>query len=93
MKFDWMDCGSGYYRCTSTEPVTVKAFNFGNTGVHEARITDMGYVIVKAGAYEGSTYGSVNPEAPSKGFNTLDKAKAYVEEQAIAGIAINRLTR
>ena len=93
MNFDWMDCGSGYSRCTSTEPVTVKAFNFGGTGVHDARITDMGYIMRVAGQYRGNVYGSVNPDAPAKDFNTIDAAKRYVEEQALVGLTLNRLTR
>ena len=93
MKFDWMDCGSGYYRCSSIEPVTVKSFNFGGTGVHDARIRDMGYIMHRGGQYQGHIYGSVNQDAMPKGFNTLEAAKAYVEEQALLGLTLNRLTR
>jgi hypothetical protein len=93
MKFDWMDCGSGYHRCTTDKPVTIKAFNFGGTGTHNARITDMGYIMHRAGQYEGHIYGSVNQDAMPKGFNTLEAAKAYVEQQAQVGLTLNKLTR
>jgi hypothetical protein len=93
MNFDWMDCGSGYSRCTSTEPVTVKVFDFGSTVPHNARITDMGYIMHRAGQYEGHIYGSVNQDAMPKGFNTLEAAKRYVEQQALLGLTLNRLTR
>jgi len=93
MKFDWMDCGSGYSRCTSKEPVTVKVFDFGRASTHDARITDMGYIMYRGGQYQGHIYGSVNQDAMPKGFNTLEAAKAYVEEQALLGLTLNRLTR
>ena len=92
MKFDWMDCGSGYYRCATDKPVTIKTLEFGSI-MRNARVTDMGYVIRMAGAYEGSIYGSVNPGAPPMGFDTLDEAKRYVEEQALIGLTLNKLTR
>jgi hypothetical protein len=93
MNFDWMDCGSGYYRCATDKPVTIKAFDFGSTSAHSARITDMGYIMHRAGQYEGHIYGSVNQDAMPKGFNTLEAAKRYVEEQALLGLTLNKLTR
>jgi hypothetical protein len=93
MKFDWMDCGSGYYRCTTDKPVKIKVLKFGGTGMQYATVTDMGYIMRVAGQYRGNIYGSVNPDAPQKDFNTIDAAKRYVEEQATAGLALNRLTR
>jgi hypothetical protein len=92
MKFDWMDCGSGYSRCTSKEPVTVKVFDFGG-GMHDARLTDMGYVVPRGGRFMAYVYGSVHPDAPGKFFKTIEDAKAYVEEQALVGITLNKLTR
>jgi hypothetical protein len=92
MKFDWMDCGSGYFRCATYEPVKIKALSFDGT-MQDARITDMGYIMHRAGQYEGHIYGSVNQDAMPKGFNTLEAAKRYVEEQALIGLTLNKLTR
>jgi hypothetical protein len=92
MKFDWMDCGSGYFRCATYEPVKIKALSFDGT-MQDARITDMGYIMHRAGQYEGHIYGSVNQDAMPKGFNTLEAAKRYVEEQALLGLTLNKLTR
>jgi len=92
MKFDWMDCGSGYFRCTTDKPVKVKLVEFSGH-IHPTSVTDMGYIMRVAGQYRGNIYGSVNPDAPQKDFNTIDAAKRYVEEQATAGLALNKLTR
>jgi hypothetical protein len=93
MNFDWMDCGSGYSRCTSTEPVTVKVFAFGSTVPHNARITHMGYIMPKDGRLMACVYGSVHPESPGAWFDHTDEAKRYVEQQAMVGLTLNRLTR
>jgi hypothetical protein len=74
------------------KPVTIKAFDFGSTSAHSARITDMGYIMFD-GQFLANVYGSINPEIPGKYFDNIDEAKAYVEEHALAGIAINKLTR
>lgn len=92
MKFDWMDCGSGYYRCSIDKPVKIKALEFGG-GTTESRVRDMGYIMYVAGLYRGNIYGSINPDAPSGAFNNIDDAKRYVEEQALAGLTLNKLTR
>jgi hypothetical protein len=88
MKFDWMNCGSGYYRCSTTKPVRIKSFT---QGLY--KVVDMGYVMPKDGRYMACVYGSVNPTIPGEYFDNIDEAKAYVEEHALAGIAINKLTR
>ncbi len=93
MNFDWMDCGSGYSRCTSTEPVTIKVFDFGSASAHSARVTDMGYIMPKDGRLMACVYGSVNPDAPGQYFDNIDEAKRYVEQQALVGLTLNRLTR
>jgi hypothetical protein len=92
MNFDWRDCGSGYYRCTTDKPVTIKTMEFGGA-MSTGRVQDMGYIMCRGGGYQGHIYGSVNQDAMPKSFNTLDKAKAYVEEQALIGITLNKLTR
>ena len=89
MKFDWMDCGSGYFRCALDKPVVITI----NHGAEQAKVTDMGYIMRVNGLYQGNIYGSINPDAPSEGFDTIDEAKRYVEGQATAGIALNKLTR
>jgi hypothetical protein len=38
-------------------------------------------------------YGSVNPDALGKFFFNIDEAKRYVEEQALVGLTLNKLTR
>jgi hypothetical protein len=38
-------------------------------------------------------YGSVNPDALGKFFDNIDEAKRYVEEQALVGLTLNKLTR
>ena len=92
MKFDWMDCGSGYFRCATDKPVKINAKTF--SGHYNAtRVTDMGYIMRVNGLYQGCVYGSVNPDAPAEDFDTIDEAKRYVEEQAMVGLTLNKLTR
>jgi hypothetical protein len=91
MKFDWMDCGSGYLRCTIDKPVRITLEFYGS--LQQTEVTDMGYITRVAGLYEGHIYGSVNFDAPPVGFNNIDEAKRYVEEQALAGLALKLLTR
>jgi hypothetical protein len=93
MNFDWMDCGSGYYRCASDRPVQVKSRVWGGMGYGTTTVTDMGYIMHRAGQYDGHIYGSVNQDAMPKSFNTIEAAKRYVEEQALLGLTLNKLTR
>jgi hypothetical protein len=92
MNFDWMDCGSGYSRCTTDKPVKIKILEW-SAHMRTTLVTDMGYIMHRAGQYEGHIYGSVNQDAMPKGFNTLEAAKRYVEEQALIGLTLNKLTR
>jgi hypothetical protein len=92
MKFDWMDCGSGYWRCTADKPVKIKTLEWSSL-MRMTRITDMGYIMHRGGSYQGHIYGSVNQDAMPKSFNTIEAAKAYVEEQALIGLTLNNLTR
>jgi len=93
MNFVWMNSGAGYHRCTSDRPVTIKARDFGGLDVHDARITDMGYILPRDGRLMACIYGSVNPDSPGKFFDNIDEAKRYVEEQALLGLTLNKLTR
>ena len=38
-------------------------------------------------------YGSINPDTPGKWFDNIDEAKAYVEQQALLGLTLNKLQR
>jgi viroplasmin and RNaseH domain-containing protein len=40
--------------------------------------------------YEGHIYGTVSPAHP-KSFDTIEQAKAYVEEQSLVGLTVNKL--
>jgi len=92
MKFDWMDCGSGYYRCATDKPVKIKALTFSGH-LNTTSVCDMGYIMHRGGSYQAHIYGSVNQDAMPKSFNTIDAAKRYVEEQALIGLTLNKLTR
>lgn len=92
MKFDWMDCGSGYFRCATDRPVPIKTLEFGGN-MRNAAVTDMGYIMRINGLYRGHTYGTVHPDAPAEDFDTIDEAKRYVEQQAMVGLTLNKLTR
>lgn len=92
MKFDWVNCGSGYYRCVTDKPVTIKTSEFGGS-MRDTRVTDMGYIRPKDGRVLACVYGTVHPECPGQFYDNIDDAKRYVEEQAIVGITVNKLTR
>jgi hypothetical protein len=92
MNFDWMDCGSGYYRCATDKPVKIKILEW-SAHMRTTLVTDMGYVMRVRGLYQSSIYGSVNRDAPAKDFDNIDDAKRYVEEQALIGLTLNKLTR
>jgi hypothetical protein len=90
MKFLWTD-GPKVYRCMLDKPVQM--ILRGLSSEHHAQyVVDMGYIMFD-GQFLANVYGSVDPEIPGKYFDNIDEAKAYVEEHALAGIAINKLTR
>jgi hypothetical protein len=90
MKFLWSD-GPKVYRCMLDKPVQMILRSFSSE--HNAQyVVDMGYIMFD-GQFLANVYGSINPEIPGKYFDNIDEAKAYVEEHALAGIAINKLTR
>ncbi len=91
MKFLWTD-GPRIYRCLLAEPVQLILHDF--IGEYSAKKVDgMGYIIPRDGRFLACVYGSINPETPGEYFDNIDEAKAYVEKHALAGIAINKLTR
>jgi hypothetical protein len=92
MKFVWSDSPT-HYRCTAAPAVKMKMRQFGGIEAFVGKITDMGYVIPRDGRFMAYVYGSVNPDTPGQCFSNIEDAKAYVEEQALLGITINKLTR
>jgi hypothetical protein len=92
MKFIWTDNAS-HCRCRSDKPVQIKTRNLSNTTDYSTFVQDMGYILPRDGRFLANVYGSINPETPGEYFDNIDEAKAYVEEHALAGIAINKLTR
>ena len=94
MNFVWHDSSTyTHYRCTSDRPVKIKVRDFGELSMHDATVTDMGYVLFRDGRFMACIYGSVHPESPGRWFDNIDEAKRYVEEQALIGLALNKLTR
>jgi hypothetical protein len=92
MNFDWMDCGSGYYRCAIDKPVKIKVLEW-SSQMRTTSVTDMGYITARDGRFLACIYGSVHPDSPGAWFDNIDEAKRYVEEQALAGLTLNKLTR
>ncbi len=91
MKFLWTD-GPKVYRCMLDKPVQM--ILRGLSSEHHAKyVADMGHILPRDGRFLANVYGSINPETPGEYFDNIDEAKAYVEEHALAGIAINKLTR
>lgn len=88
MNFQWRDTPT-HYRCAIGKPVRITI----NHGAEQAMVTDMGYVILRDGRLLACVYGSINPDAPGKLFDHIDEAKRYVEEQALLGLTLNKLTR
>lgn len=88
MKFTWED-GEVYLRCTITPKVRIKIRNYGGEA-NPYWVDAVGYIKVHADSYEANIYGTVSPAYP-KLFVHLEQAKAYVEEQSLIGLAVNRL--
>lgn len=92
MKFRWTNDGS-VHRCGFVEPVTVMARTWGGGEAGPHKLKDAGYIIRRATYWVANTYGTVNPDSHSQEFDHLDDAKRYVEEQALIGVVLNKLTR
>lgn len=97
MKVLWQNDGS-MHRARLAEPVTIKSKSWEGE-LHPEKVRDLGYItrrengIPFGGKWVANTYGSINPASPSKDFDDLDEAKRYVEEQALVGLTLNKLTR
>ena len=88
MKFIW-ESGEVYCRCTVRPKVRIKTKEWDGNFV-PLLVDSVGFVRVRMDAYEGHVYGTVSPIHP-KSFPTIEQAKAYVEEQSLIGLAVNRL--
>lgn len=89
MRFLW-DNGLAYCRCTITPKVRITTREWGGE-TKPLWVDAVGFVKVNADCYEGHIYGTVSPVAPKR-FVLLESAKAYVEDQALIGLAVNKLT-
>ena len=89
MRFIW-EHGEVYCRCVITPKVRIKTREWEGT-IKPYWVDAVGYIRVRMDAYEGHIYGTVSKEPP-KSFGTLEQAKAYVEEQSLIGLAVNKLT-
>jgi hypothetical protein len=91
MNFIWRD-STTHYRCITAKPVQVTLRN--TVGEYNKEfVQDMGYILPRDGRLMACIYGSVNPDALGKFFDNIDEAKRYVEEQALVGLTLNKLTR
>lgn len=87
-RFIWEN-GFAYCRCTITPKVRIKTKEWDGNFV-PIWAESVGFVRIRTDGYEGHIYGTVSPVAP-KTFDTIDQAKAYVEEQSLIGLTVNRL--
>lgn len=93
MNFLWNDSSTyTHYRCTTDRPVKIKTRDF-DGWYHTDNVQDMGYVLFRDGRFLACIYGSVHPDSPGAWFDHIDDAKRYVEEQALVGLTLNKLTR
>lgn len=91
MNFRWVDADT-MHRLTVSPPVRLMTLEYGG-GQHEEFFHDLGYVLKRGGKWKSHTYGSINPTFMGAEHTDIDEAKAYVETQALLGIALNKLTR
>lgn len=89
MNFIWEN-GEVYLRCTITPKVRIKTREWEDR-IKPYWVDAVGYIKVHADSYEANIYGTVSPVAPKR-FAHLEQAKAYVEEQSLIGLAVNKLT-
>ena len=88
MKFKWEN-GEVYCRCTIKPHVRITTTEWGGH-TKPLWVDAVGFVRVRMEGCEGHIYGTVSPAHP-KSFDTLEEAKAYVEEQSLIGLAVNKL--
>lgn len=88
MRFIWGN-GVAYCRCVITPKVRITTREWGGE-TKPLWVDAVGFVKINADCYEGHIYGTVSPAHPRR-FDTIEQAKAYVEEQSLIGLAVNRL--
>jgi hypothetical protein len=94
MKIVWSD-GGNIHRAYLKDYVTIKTCDWGGA-LRPHKVNAVGLVQQYqhyAGKWLAQVYGSINPDCHGASFDNIDDAKAYVETQALLGIAINKLTR
>lgn len=91
MNLSWADVGT-VHRCFTDRPVRIITRDWsGGTRPYDTQ--DMGYILRRDGRLMAHVYGTINPDALGKWFDDLDEAKAYVEQQALLGLTLNKLQR
>lgn len=92
MTFMWA-CRDYMHNCFLDSPVTIKIRdNVG--GMRGFTTSDMGFIVAGLDKkFEANVYGTINADTPRKTFDNIDEAKAYVEQQALLGLTLNKLTR
>ena len=88
LNFIWEN-GEVYCRCTVRPKVRIKTKEWDGNFV-PLLVDSVGFVRVRMDGYEGHLYGTVSPTHP-KLFGTIEEAKAYVEEQSLIGLTLNKL--
>ena len=88
LNFIWEN-GEVYCRCTVRPKVRIKTKEWDGNFV-PLLVDSVGFVRVRMDGYEGHLYGTVSPVHP-KLFDTMEEAKAYVEEQSLIGLTLNKL--
>lgn len=88
MRFIW-DNGKVYCRCGAASKVRITSRTWDDAPAPRW-IEAVGFVRIRTDAYEGHIYGTVSPAHP-KSFDTMEAAKAYVEEQSLIGLTVHRL--
>jgi hypothetical protein len=93
MKFEWSSTGY-VHACRFETPVRVM-MHFNGKPITNNTTNDVGYITrhpLKKGYWIANVYGSINYTSPSLETNDLDEAKRYVEQQAIVGVVMSRLS-
>jgi hypothetical protein len=88
MNFIW-EHGLAYARCTVHPKVCIKIKAWDGSLV-PLWVDAVGFIKINADSYEGLLYDAVSPAHP-KSFDTIEQAKAFVEEQSLIGLTVNRL--
>jgi len=89
LNFSWEN-GEVYSRCTVHPKVRIITREW-NSETKPLLVDSVGFVRVRMDGHEGHIYGTVSPAHP-KSFDTIEQAKAYVEEQSLIGLTVNKLT-